>query len=64
MEGRIWAILGLVLAGLGVVAIFTDAAVIETLSGGEFHLIAVYAVAVVLTVVVTAAILLPNLRSS
>jgi hypothetical protein len=53
-----------VLAGLGVVAIFTDAAVIETLSGGEFHLIAVYAVAVVLTVVITAAILLPNLRSS
>ena len=64
MEGRIWAILGLVLAGLGVVAVVTDEAVRETLSGGEFHLIAVYAVAVVLTVVITAAILVPNLRSN
>jgi hypothetical protein len=64
MEGRIWAVLGLVLAGLGVVAIFTDTAVLETLSGGEFHLIAVYAVAVVVTVLITAAILVPNLRSN
>jgi len=64
MEGRIWAILGLALAGLGVVAVFTDEAVLETLSGGEFHLIAVYAVAVILTVAIVAAILLPSVRSS
>jgi hypothetical protein len=62
MEGRIWAILGLALAGLGVVAVFTDPGVRETLSGGEFHLIAVYAVFVVLAVLVTAAVLVPSLR--
>jgi hypothetical protein len=64
MEGRIWAILGLALGVLGVVAVLTDPAVLETLTGGPFHLIAVYAIFVVLAVLVTAAVLLPNIRST